>query len=85
MGGEALGNHWDHPHQGLFSEMDGPMGGQDGAQGPIRARQWSDLPGLGLAMIENHDDDPLGKEQESGGKTQLGLKYDIARSRKPLT
>ena len=39
------------------------MGGQDGDQGPIRAKQ-RDLPtfGLGLAMMENHDP-PLGKEQ----------------------
>ena len=46
---------------GPGGETDGPMGGRDGGQEPIRGRQ-GDLPTPGLAMIENHDP-PLGKEQ----------------------
>ena len=63
MGGEergAAGNR-DHPHIRAGGETDGPMGGRDGGQEPIRGRQ-GDLPTPGLAMIENHDP-PLGKEQ----------------------
>ena len=58
----ALGNR-DHPLIRDRGETYGPMGGQDGGQGPIRAGQ-CDLHtlGLGLAMMENHDP-PLGKEQ----------------------
>ena len=89
MGGEEREEHWATGtilSSGLGGETDGPMGGRDEGQEPIRGRQ-GDLPTPGLAMIENHDP-PLGKEQldiRSRGKTLLGLKYDIARSRKPLT
>lgn len=67
-----------------MDQWEGGLGVRD--QSETSSVTCSDLR-LGLAMIENHDP-PLGKEQldiRSRGKTQLGLKYDIARSRKPLT
>ena len=62
VGGEGIGQPGPSSHQGR-GETFGPMGGQEGGQGPIRAGQCdSHTLGLGLAMMENHDP-PLGKEQ----------------------